>query len=201
MTYFYINETNNLPTEILYETENECTELINCTEVSNFEFCKFVSTEEVGNYLRETIPLSHLENCPSIKYQSQPAKHNPNSLGTFYCSSHEIKIWSTCESREEVLKTMTHEVGHNVHENMMATRPELADKWSQMHQASYIQNTLNGTGFVSIYAKTNVYEDFAESYAFYVKDPERLVFYSPEKYEFMKNEVFYGREYIGLWTK
>lgn len=196
MTYSSTEEINNLPIDILSETDTQCTELINCTEVSNFEDCEFTSTEEVGNYLRETIPLSHLEGCPSIKYQSNLAKHNPYSCGTFYRSSQEIKIWSINESREELLETVTHEVGHNVHENITTNRPELATEWSEINQVSYLQNSIDGTGFVSSYAKTNEYEDFAESYAFYIVDPEALVFYSPEKYEFIKNKVFYGREYI-----
>jgi hypothetical protein len=29
----------------------------------------------------------------------------------------------------------------------------------------------------------------------YVRDPEKLLFYSPEKYEFMSNEVFSGITY------
>lgn len=53
----------------------------------------------------------------------------------------------------------------------------------------------DGTGFVSPYARTNIYEDFAETYMNYVRDPQRLLFCSPEKYEFMRNEIFSGNEY------
>ena len=195
MTYSSTEEINNLPTEISSETGTEYTELVNCTEVSSFEDCEFTSTEEVGNYLREKIPLSHLENCPSIKYESQPSETCPNALGFIYRHSREIKICSICEGKEELLKTVTHEVGHNTHYNIMSNNPELANKWIEINQASYTQNSYDGTGFVSSYAMTNEREDFAESYASYITDPEKLIFYSPEKYEFMKNEVFYGREY------
>jgi hypothetical protein len=195
MTYSSSEEINNLPLEIANETGNECTELINCTEVSNFEDCEFTSTEEVGNYLREKIPLSHLENCPSIRYESQPSEICPNALGFINRHSREIKICSICEGKEELLETVTHEVGHNTHYNVMSNNPELANKWIEINQASYTQNSYDGTGFVSSYAMTNEREDFAESYASYITDPEKLIFYSPEKYEFMKNEVFYGREY------
>lgn len=195
MTYPSTEEINNIPIEIPSETGTKYTELVNYTEVSNFEDCEFISTEEVGNYLREAIPLSHLENCPSIKYESQSSEICPNTLGFIYRHSREITICSICEGKEELLKTVTHEVGHNAHYNIMSNNPKLANKWTEINQTSYTQKSCDGTGFVSSYAMTNEREDFAESYAHYVIDPEKLMFYSPEKYEFMKNEVFYGREY------
>ncbi len=39
------------------------------------------------------------------------------------------------------------------------------------------------------------YEDFADSYLTYIGDPEKLQFYNPDKYEFMKENVFAGEEY------
>jgi hypothetical protein len=50
-------------------------------------------------------------------------------------------------------------------------------------------------GFVSDYARTNEYEDFAETYRVYVYEPEVLRFYNPDKYEYMRQVVFDGREY------
>ena len=57
-----------------------------------------------------------------------------------------------------------------------------------------ISEWLSG-GFVSEYARTNQYEDFAESYKAYVRDPELLQFMNPEKYVFMRDEVCVGQEY------
>jgi hypothetical protein len=48
---------------------------------------------------------------------------------------------------------------------------------------------------VSDYARTDELEDFAESYMFYVRDPAVLRQASPEKYEFLRLELFAGREY------
>ena len=108
-------------------------------------------------------------------------------------------MFETCKDYggcEKILETATHEMGHNVHENLIATRPELAERWNALHEKSLAQYQLDGRGFVfSTYATTNVFEDFAESYQHYIRDPERLRFMSPEKYAFMCDEVFAGREY------
>jgi len=77
----------------------------------------------------------------------------------------------------------------------MEGRPDLAVRWEQLHAASIGRAWIDGLGFVSEYAKTNQFEDFAESYMTYIRDPETLLFASPEKYQFMRDEVFFGREY------
>jgi hypothetical protein len=114
-------------------------EFVNYTEVSNFESCGLLTNQEVSEYLRETIPPSHLENCPSIQYRSEYNEESPNILGTFDCINHEICIWGSAErfkGEEGILQTVTHEVGHNVHENIINQRPEIAEKWSQLHEKS-----------------------------------------------------------------
>jgi hypothetical protein len=64
---------------------------------------------------------------------------------------------------------------------------DLADHWKVLFQQD--------VGFVSDYARTNEYEDFAESYLAYVRWPQTLLTFSPVKYEFMRAEVFLGKEY------
>lgn len=49
--------------------------------------------------------------------------------------------------------------------------------------------------FVTTYASTAPVEDFAESCAYYIADPETLKAKAPEKYEFMKKKVFHGQEF------
>jgi hypothetical protein len=180
------------------ETGLVAIELVNYTEVGKFEASGLLSNQEVGNYLRETLPPSHLENCPSIEYKSEYCQGYPDALGTFDRLNNEICIWGPVERFEgagEMLETVTHEVGHNVHENIMTQHPEVAEKWNQLNEQSWETFAQDGTGFVSDYAQTNVYEDFAETYMTYVRDPEKLSFYSPEKYEFMRSEVFSGTTY------
>ncbi len=50
--------------------------------------------------------------------------------------------------------------------------------------------------FASSYGSTLPGEDFAESCAAYVLNPENLQKRAPEKYEFMKKNVFAGQEYL-----
>jgi hypothetical protein len=88
---------------------------------------------------------------------------------------------------QDIFDTITHEVGHNVHYNMHIDNLELATEWENL----YHQNA----GFVTAYARTNEFEDFAESYRTYVFEPESLLLYSPVKYEFIRVEVFDGYEY------
>jgi hypothetical protein len=178
------------------ETGLNQVELINQTEISNFELSNIADTEDVAEYLRDIIPQSHLENCPSIRYEPIPNELYPNAKGTFTRDSHEICIWGEDIAGSEELKaTLSHEIGHNVHENLMTNNPELANKWQNLHQESLSLYQQNGSGFVTEYAKTNVYEDFADSYMAYIGDPEKLQFYNSEKYEFMRDNVFSGQEY------
>ena len=53
------------------------------------------------------------------------------------------------------------------------------------------------TSFVSPYAHgKNPNEDFAETIAYYITNPNRLLNVSPEKYEFIKKFIMHGNEYI-----
>jgi hypothetical protein len=50
--------------------------------------------------------------------------------------------------------------------------------------------------FVTRYASTNFFEDFAESFTYYRYYPARLKAKSPRRYDFLKNKVFSGKEYL-----
>lgn len=172
------------------------TELINQTEVSKFELSNLATTEDIANYVSETIPVSHLENCSAIRYEPIPNELYPNAKGTFERDTRQICIWGEeFAGPQEMIATLTHEIGHNAHENIINNRPEIAEKWSNLNQESLDTYQQNGLGFVTDYARANQYEDFADSYLNYISDPEKLQFYNPDKYEFMKNEVFAGQEY------
>lgn len=65
--------------------------------------------------------------------------------------------------------------------------PNAAEGWS----------TTKDTEFVSAYAHAkNPNEDMAESVAFYLKDPEKLMSRSPEKYQFICDRIMHGTRYI-----
>jgi hypothetical protein len=200
------------PVEIFYRESNESNEfselkessyeLVEQTEISNFEniWFKEISTREVADYLHKYIPPSHLNNCHSIKYDS---KQHPDSVFILgetvsYPNGQDITIYSPTVwlklpelAKKEILDTLTHEVGHNVHINLFKQYPNLCQEWQNLYQQE-------GKGFVSQYATTRWEEDFAESYKTYVRDPEWLNIVNPEKYDFLKENVFSGREFVAV---
>lgn len=120
----------------------------------------------------------------------------------------------------EFIGVMTHEMGHIVDSNYLKGTdenaessfkdfdvPVLADDTSATFYAiswndeSAKKSDSNSLGFVSIYAATNPFEDFAETYAYYrlhgaefrkLKGSSAML---REKYEFMKLNVFGGTEF------
>ena len=185
MTFYETRES----TENIAETA-----IVGATELSHFEASGWTNNESLGDYLRDTLPPTHLENCETIRYNETPSDVYPNALGLFNTESREINIYGPPERflMEDggLQGILTHEIGHNVHQNLIECRPDLAERWEVLHT----QNLHSGEGFVSAYATTNVYEDFAESYKYFVVDGERLSFLNPDKYAFMK-EVFSGKEH------
>lgn len=202
-------ETNMNNLENLGTGSSESKEFVGSTEVCNFEGCGLLSNEQLTNYLNETLPPSHLEGCPSITFD--PNNHefinSPSTLGFYECGSHAICIADEArfsEGSEGVIDTVTHEVGHNAYAEIIETNSGLEAKWQALNAESRQQLQMDGTGFVSDYAMTNKYEDFAESYRTYIRDPEKLQILAPEKYEFMQDYIFAGREYqpsiLAYWT-
>jgi len=195
MAYSYSGEGIN-PWD---DTGQKSTGWVGSTEIGNFEASGWTSTGEVAIFLRETLPPTHLENCRNIQYESKPNAESPNTVGTFDCKSREIIIGKSIEhlpNMEDRVEPLTHQIAYNAYENIKIDRPDLAEQWSDLHEQSLKRNNQDGSGFVSSRASTNACEDFAETYTTYVHDPERLKFYSPEKYEFMRQEeVFSAREY------
>ncbi|GET39983.1 hypothetical protein [Microseira wollei] len=87
-------------------------EIINQTEISKFELSNIAATEDIADYISETIPLSHLENCPAIRYEPVPNELYPNAKGTFERDPHQICIWGEqFAGPQELIATLTHEVG------------------------------------------------------------------------------------------
>ena len=115
------------------------------------------------------------------------------------CDSHSIHIGDGerfPEGAEGMKDTIVHEIGHNVYDDILEKNLSLSKKWEDLHSKSLVMYPIEGYGFVSSYAMTDKYEDFSESYMTYIRDPERLEFYSPDKYAFLQNNVFSGKEYV-----
>jgi len=195
--------------ETFSEIGNKTKEFVGPTEICNFEGCELINNEQLANYLSETIPPSHLEGCPGIEFDPNNPQFTecPGTLGFYECGSHAIHVAGEgCfpNGAEGMKDTVTHEIGHNAYAGIVENNPELAAKWEALNTESWQKLLTDGTGFVSDYATTNKYEDFAESYRTYVCDPEKLQILSPEKYAFMHDQVFAGREYqptvLAYWS-
>ncbi|MCB0164331.1 MAG: hypothetical protein KDI79_08905, partial [Anaerolineae bacterium] len=151
----------------------------NCEDdINNFEASGIITNEQVQDYLRRTIPLDHLENCREIRYvPRQAAAHGTAISGSFIPVYREIYVYANTASlrgADDLLDTLVHEVGHNVHYNIRRDNFALDVEWAGLYQDSLKTYRETGFGFVSTYAQTNKYEDFAETYMAYVRAPEIL---------------------------
>lgn len=185
------------PNDDIYQDQIESISFAG-TEIGNFENSELASTQEVADYLNETLPPSHLEGCDRIQYNSELNKLGTEVTGTFEPQNREISFCGTAEQfrgKEELFQEVTQGIGHNVYANQIANQPQLEQQWSQLYEQSQEKFAQDGTGFVSGYTVDNMEIDFAQTYTAYVHDPQKLNVYSPEKYEFMEQEVFNGRTY------
>ena len=165
---------------------------VNCIHnIYDFDTSGVVTDEDVETFIRNTLPLDHLDRCLRIRYVNHitDVRSTP-AAGRFMPVVRHISVYPVTGgvlTPQDIFDTLTHEIGHNVHYNMRIDNLALATEWENLsHQ---------DVGFVSDYARTNEFEDFAESYRAYVLEPETLLLISPVKYEFIRVEVFEGYEY------
>ncbi|QDK36569.1 hypothetical protein [Bdellovibrio sp. NC01] len=131
-----------------------------------------------------------------------------NGEGTIANASIEVfDVWNN-ETQPVRQYSIYHEFGHNwaaLHSNSMDVSPEWlrvsgwesseAKKGQSKHDLDWRLHP--GSKSVSIYAKTNPFEDFAESVSAYRYAPQRLKQVSAEKYKFVKDVVYGGIEFTG----
>jgi len=132
-----------------------------------------------------------------------------------------MKIRCSGMSEEEMVAVVIHEMGHVVDTGLLqgiktdyagyqdGNKPVYIDDPSaDFYKISWISNyetqkNVTGFSFVSGYAKTDPFEDFAETYLYYIlhgKSFRELAETNDElaeKYEFLENEIFNGVEYFG----
>ena len=180
-------------------------------EISGFNEYSELSNVEVDSLVRDLLPASHLDHCASIRCEpSHPFwEENPDAGGVYVSFPSEYSIPSEIVLRGSAAlegtgitetECLLHEIGHNACDVLMHSNPQLIANWSELHEDSIRQYEMTGLGFVSDYARTNMFEDFAESYAEYVANPELVQILCPEKYDFMRDHLFDGREYESVPT-
>jgi WXG100 family type VII secretion target len=169
-------------------------------KVGSFGKSGVMSDEDVRKFLNKDFPAAHTDPAHLIEVEytdtyvpgSKPGYYQAG-LCTTYTKTHKSYIEINRQSptgssdKGKMKGTIAHEVGHNVYYNVI---PEKArNDWDALSNGS------KNTEYVSDYARTNVEEDFAETYRAYMLDPGKLKSASKEKYEFMRDRVFDGREY------
>lgn len=170
--------------------------------VEGFEKSGLVTNEEVKKYL-EIFPERHCNSITmdSVKYSGEYISEKDKVELAHWEDTKpfpgmEIHHKDITINRQlpdgnvdvEVLKdSIAHEVGHQVH-RVSLDRSDW-NKWTML------SGDRPADKCVSDYARLNHQEDFAESYMAYVRNPESLLNVDPEKYNFMRDSVFDGREY------
>lgn len=190
-------EPTAVPTKVVVETvlPTATPTAANCIDkIQGFGASGVTSDEAVEQYIRRTLPLHHLDHCRGIKYIAvDAAAHSTPIAGNIIPVYREINIYShgAFESEDFLLDTLVHEIGHNVHYNIRRDNFDLDVQWAELFRQSEKDREL----FISDYAQTNKFEDFAETYMFYVRYPDFLMLVNLNKYEYMRSKIFNGQEY------
>jgi len=152
--------------------------------LSGFNQQRIVKTGEIEGIL-SLVPIEHLSGLTLITYT--PNQHSvypyPNKNakihGEYQQPTRKIAIYYF-ENYENLKHTLLHVIGHHVYHSLLPIPQR--NIWFKISSQS--------TKFVSSYSKTNVSEDFAECYAFYVNKPDRLK-NDRNRRHFFDNYVFF----------
>ena len=144
-------------------------------------------------FLETNIPGPHLVQLEVVEYADATELLGEDALvGALTCLPQRkvtLSIYfqnpNTAQDEHMLKQAVAHEVGHNVHSNVLDH--EARSLWEEV-------SARGGSGRrVSEYAREGASEDFAESYAFFLTDADALRDVSPEKHRFLRDRVFKGR--------
>lgn len=119
-----------------------------------------------------------------------------------------VSMTVTIPTESEFLKVFVHELGHIVDLHFLKAGTFTSDPSDQFYGYSWVEYNQKKKGvtvndFVSGYALTNKYEDFAESFAFYVFHNDEFRKRATKsqalalKYNFLAEKVFVSAEFQG----
>lgn len=172
---------------------------------------------ETSNLIYETIrklPANHTKSLQKIVLEYNPeASRGMGGARTIILKSYNVSV-------EELNAVLIHEIGHttdlgSLQAETNSAPSEFKDGTLPIYQGDpsldfyriswdnekQIKSVANNFDFVSGYAMTDPFEDFAETYLFYILHDDEFRFLASQndallaKYNFMKNTVFAGREY------
>lgn len=199
-------EYRDIPKDKVIETgfkeKTEQKRVLNLPRVEGFDKSGIMTDQEVRDYLKDTLPEKHANNITmdSVRYSDQVVRSGKEQELGYWKSEKDAPFLQPDQDivinkqklegekgREQMKDTLTHEVGHQAYFKFL---PESDRRdWGKLSGDRPRQECINE------YARKNQYEDFAVSYRAYVRDPGTLKQVSQEKYNFMRDKVFEGREY------
>jgi tetratricopeptide (TPR) repeat protein len=165
--------------------------------ISGFSDSPLGDDAAVERYLTELIPAAHRGTATlrGIRYVDE-FRREPSGVLLGYTTPDAggfatIDILRHSETGQVapayLETTLAHEIGHHVHLYVLDGKDW--HEWQRLHTRSSFPE------YVSDYARSSAEEDFSESYAWYIHNPFALAKASPDKYAFMRDSVFAGREY------
>lgn len=153
----------------------------------------------LGDLPKDLFPLA--QDTPIVRITRDHAHGNNQHPCTLANSSMQLfDLWSAVPSdvkRETIIHELAHSLTQQKLKGLDISEEWLAlSKWNKKEGSS--SNAAKGADakdFVSEYAMTSPREDFAESFAAYVYEPQKLKKGQPQKYSFLKEKVFGNREF------
>lgn len=126
----------------------------------------------------DKLPLHQVNDVKAIRMVDLIPNHNPgyvtNGQAWGFAASNEIQLSRTELTTPDKLRgTLTHEIGHTV---------DFESRWFKLFGERSSKQPFGEGPHITEYAKTNHFEDFAESYEEYHLRPEKLKEVSPEKF-------------------
>jgi hypothetical protein len=139
----------------------------------------------------DLLPGFHLEGLREIVYLPEeapgastlfcPVLPRAEPKGEFVQRERRIFVYAF-DSAEMFFQMLYHEIGHFVF--FLAIGSRVKKRW--------VTEVFPGSPCVTVYARVNPWEDFAETYAHYVRRPHILETQFREKHAFMRDCVFSG---------
>jgi len=163
----------------------------------------------IGLFQREELQsfVIALSLIPDVYYES--FRNKPAKRVNSYAQSgqnvlansrmHYYSPWLRSSTIEKI-STILHEIGHNV-ADMTYSKADNNNVWNGF--SGWYKRKENGETkwfhnsgkFVSRYSETSPVEDFAEAFTAFIINAEFLKKTSIKKFNYIKNEIFYGQDY------
>lgn len=139
-----------------------------------------------------SLPRSFVKYCTALQ-RVGVAFGQKNILGYMYWSQpQQIYIAQSAFNYRVFPDTVVHEMAHS----LTARTPGFETTWRDAFYSKSKNNVyVSNEKLPTAYAASSVREDIAECISCYVVQGARLKLSSPQRYEYLKNHVFGGREY------